>query len=1096
MGETEHPSASGYGYVVRRHRPIWAFASTRPDITFLVAPGGYGKSVLAAQFADSCPGEHLWVRMGGCSPSASDLPAAVARGIHSRRDGRIDCEVARAVVAESGWSLLEKSLRDSGCTPSLLLLDGLDALATTEFAFQLVRLCGRLFGIETRVVVSARSVSSWFEPRTGEISSWVVPRSALEFSPDEVSELAANVMARTMQGSDIDMLVRLSAGQPALLTLLLRHLILNDGSIGALECVPGDVMAHLERLITVSTSCEVLDVLGVAAVLGSGDVSELVALSKTSDESVSAAARTVPMLRLSGGAAALQTFTLHDLACDVYRRSAVDRWWRVDGGLFLASAKVLAARGDYQRLFQTLLDSGDIELLVTFTEQLGADLLEDARLGLLELVLDRIPPVVQAGSVRLLLLGALLQRSLGKIGEAFRRTTAAQQVAACLADRALIRDCVLVEARLRWDTGEYASVVPRLLEAYEVAVATEDFDTETLLLGYLASAHAQSGDVRRGREYALRYYTISGHPSVKPTTRLQALQGVLFVLAFVCGNTVAAVDLLRKTMGDAECPTGTRLQCDANLAALLVETGRLQPALKLVRQVRSRLGECGLNTFAGACTNTEAAVRAGLGETIEAERLGNEAVELAIQAGDGFWGEFGRIYCAVMSRASGSLDVALSDAETALVYFEELDDAVPLMACLARCEVAASLLSLGDQSKAARMARDARALAEVWTADAHLLRADMVLAEIERQRGDIDAAVKRIAAHAGYIMSESCNWHVAMYVRAFPGLLGVLSRAVGVEELPVHMLRMILPEHAHLALEQAIGVESSQGIERLSVRILGHAAAAFAQSLRATPTVRVRLFGGMQVDTPSGRVSDKDWRKRKARLLFAIIVLQRGKDLSREQLFEHLWPEMTEARAKSNFYVIWSIMRRVLMGNASGGPCPFVEHQGGVCRIVPGLVKSDVADFEDALFAMRRADRAGDSQLACAAADEVAQHYRGELLPGELYDDWLSPIRDRYRHDYGDAMLRAAQLHHEAGDTEKALHLVRAALSQDPWREDLYQAALRYQIYFGQRSGAIETYTACRSRLAEDLGLDPSVETRRLYDEILAMEDGPMTDTP
>ncbi|MHB8966419.1 MAG: AfsR/SARP family transcriptional regulator, partial [Coriobacteriia bacterium] len=63
-----------------------------------------------------------------------------------------------------------------------------------------------------------------------------------------------------------------------------------------------------------------------------------------------------------------------------------------------------------------------------------------------------------------------------------------------------------------------------------------------------------------------------------------------------------------------------------------------------------------------------------------------------------------------------------------------------------------------------------------------------------------------------------------------------------------------------------------------------------------------------------------------------------------------------------------------------------------------------------------------------------------------------------------------------------------AALAQDWWREDLYQAALRYQIMAGQRSGAIETYLTCRSRLSEDLGLDPSMETQKLYEQILAME--------
>ncbi len=84
------------------------------------------------------------------------------------------------------------------------------------------------------------------------------------------------------------------------------------------------------------------------------------------------AAETVPMLRLSGGGVTLQRFTLHDLACDVYRRAALERWWRGDDALFLGSMKALADRSDYQRLFQTLLDSGDQELLVAFAEKLGA----------------------------------------------------------------------------------------------------------------------------------------------------------------------------------------------------------------------------------------------------------------------------------------------------------------------------------------------------------------------------------------------------------------------------------------------------------------------------------------------------------------------------------------------------------------------------------------------------------------------------------------------------------------------------------------------------------------------------------------------------
>jgi DNA-binding SARP family transcriptional activator len=88
-------------------------------------------------------------------------------------------------------------------------------------------------------------------------------------------------------------------------------------------------------------------------------------------------------------------------------------------------------------------------------------------------------------------------------------------------------------------------------------------------------------------------------------------------------------------------------------------------------------------------------------------------------------------------------------------------------------------------------------------------------------------------------------------------------------------------------------------------------------------------------------------------------------------------------------------------------------------------------------------------------------------------------------------MMRAAALLEARGDAQGGVSLLRRALQHDPWREDLYQAALRLQMVAGQRSAAIETYMTCRSRLVEDLGIDPSSETKRLYEQVLGMEEGP-----
>jgi DNA-binding SARP family transcriptional activator len=150
-----------------------------------------------------------------------------------------------------------------------------------------------------------------------------------------------------------------------------------------------------------------------------------------------------------------------------------------------------------------------------------------------------------------------------------------------------------------------------------------------------------------------------------------------------------------------------------------------------------------------------------------------------------------------------------------------------------------------------------------------------------------------------------------------------------------------------------------------------------------------------------------------------------------------------------------------------------------------------MTEFEEQLSLAAKARTDADETAELTALQRVAEVYRGELLPGEIYDDWFSASRERCRHDFEDAMLRAAALLNDRGDVQGGVSLLRRALQHDPWREDLYQAALRLQMLAGQRSAAIETYMTCRSRLVDDLGIDPSVETTRLYEQVLGMEDGP-----
>ncbi|MCE5203618.1 MAG: bacterial transcriptional activator domain-containing protein, partial [Actinomycetia bacterium] len=305
------------------------------------------------------------------------------------------------------------------------------------------------------------------------------------------------------------------------------------------------------------------------------------------------------------------------------------------------------------------------------------------------------------------------------------------------------------------------------------------------------------------------------------------------------------------------------------------------------------------------------------------------------------------------------------------------------------------------------------------------------------------------------------------------------------------LLRMIPTDVAQAALAESAGVLTDAEIQRLAERIVGKKRAHELLAPLAEPLpLKVQVLGGLRVQAPWGLIPDKAWGKRKSRVLFAMMAVSRGKDISRDVLFEHMWMGLPPGRALANFYVVWSHMRKALMPNPHAG-CPYVEHRGGVCRIMPGLVETDLDEFYEVAGTLRAAVAEEDVEAAIKAGERLLAIYQGELLPGDLYDDWFTPIRNDLRHEFGDLMALVGD--HLAVHQQPAagMRFLRAALAQDPWREDLYQIALRCQIAAGQRSGAVETYLACRARLSEDLGLDPSAETQRLYEQILAMETPP-----
>lgn len=241
----------------------------------------------------------------------------------------------------------------------------------------------------------------------------------------------------------------------------------------------------------------------------------------------------------------------------------------------------------------------------------------------------------------------------------------------------------------------------------------------------------------------------------------------------------------------------------------------------------------------------------------------------------------------------------------------------------------------------------------------------------------------------------------------------------------------------------------------------------------------VRLFGGFEVTIGDRFLSEGKWRK-KARALFALLVLNQGRDVPRDDLFKQMWPGLPRAHALDNFYTVWGNCISIV------GEAPYLERNGEYCRIDPRFVRSDVAEFEQLTRHLLASDHDAGHLLDTYAKIEVL--YRGSLMPSEKNVRAVNAQRDRYRALYVDAMVAATECALQAHDMRVALWFARKAMEEDQTREDVYRVLMKAQIASGQRCPAIKTYLSCRDYLQSSLGLDPSIETRELYNALVTTD--------
>jgi DNA-binding SARP family transcriptional activator len=121
----------------------------------------------------------------------------------------------------------------------------------------------------------------------------------------------------------------------------------------------------------------------------------------------------------------------------------------------------------------------------------------------------------------------------------------------------------------------------------------------------------------------------------------------------------------------------------------------------------------------------------------------------------------------------------------------------------------------------------------------------------------------------------------------------------------------------------------------------------------------------------------------------------------------------------------------------------------------------------------------GSLVLEADPASLAALARAGDLLP-DWSDDWVLVERERFRQLRLHALETACGQLVRAGEFGQAVEVCLAAVAEEPLRESAQRQLIKLYLAEGNRVDAVRQYESFRRLIGEELGVEPSRETREL----------------
>ena len=204
--------------------------------------------------------------------------------------------------------------------------------------------------------------------------------------------------------------------------------------------------------------------------------------------------------------------------------------------------------------------------------------------------------------------------------------------------------------------------------------------------------------------------------------------------------------------------------------------------------------------------------------------------------------------------------------------------------------------------------------------------------------------------------------------------------------------------------------------------------------------------------------------------------------VTRDEIFSVFWPKLTIKEATNVFHVTKrKITERITLKVGEEDSHELTQYSTGFYLPSDKVVRHyDVANFQEAIErAMMTTDSHEEELLLRRAIDT----YKAPFLQ-TVQMSWANERSIQLQELYAQALVGMGRVYKRRNEYDRALGLFVRAAKEVPNREDIHREAMAMYIELGMLDDARRQYQHLEKILQETVGIGPSKETRRLYEEI------------